>query len=209
MNGKTINVHVKGTNPFTKDLVQIEAFGHLTQAMLAKPVMNKSSERLELIDFNGYIPVGIKKDYWVTIWNGIAAQPTTSLDTMVTGSDKELDSKLHLGFSWEQERNGLKGRIGGINAFQNTIHRINDIDASIPQSSQDIEVAILVNLEAKQLKLNEHFLSMRRLDGIMMITANPGSLGYYFERSEIHFKPEFKHLASILEKTLPEVVWLC
>jgi|GEM_PF-2679656 len=209
INDKKVNLHVKGTDPTTKSRNQFVAFAQLTHAMNAKPIINSNGEKLGVTLFDGYVPSGIDEKFWSNFWDRIMSKPVESLEIVLPGVVREPNSKLRLEFSWSSQSNGLKGEIRGINAFQNVIHRIKDIDSSIPQSSCDLEIAILVNMDANYLEVSPTVFLGRRLDGVMSIGISPGSLGHYYTRSKIFVKPEHAALATILEKAIPSNTWLC
>lgn len=206
---KTLNIHVKGTDPRTKEQAQFIASNQLTQAGLSRPVINKQGESLEVVSFDGYIPNNIGQAFWDEVWRQITVNPVLCCEVKVPGGGHEPDSLLKLGLSWEKSRHSLRGRITGINAFQQAMNRINDINDKIPLDSQNIEVAALINQMATYLEVGSGVLAKRRLDGILAIAVCPGSLGYHFERSPINIKPKYKHVAEAISQVMPATVWLC
>ena len=206
--GQIINIHVKSTDPDTKSHAQFEAHGQLTQARLKKPIMNAEGKFLEFISFDGYIPVGIPKEFWVDIWGKLITKPVTSLEIKVPDGDKMLPVRLD--FSWEAERHGLKGSIKGVNAFQTVSQRIKEVNtAAILAESQDIELLVLVNEDAEHFWIKKDYLASLRIDGVMSIGINPGALGYHFKRSKPFLKNEYEEIAVLIEQSLPEAMWLC
>src|SRR6266581_4299694 len=62
--GKTLSLHVKNTQPNTKELAQFEAISFIDQALRDHPITNSTDEQLVVVKLDGYIPTGILIAYW-------------------------------------------------------------------------------------------------------------------------------------------------
>ena len=175
--GKTLNVHVKNTQPFTKELAQFKAVAFINQALTDHPITNSANEQLAVVKLDGYIPTGIPNTYWEQFVSNI--QPLSGIQqfTIADPRDPGMHSPITLELVWRRPTDIPSGTLDGINLFQNLNNRLSDICKRIPETNANIEIALLVNRGAQHFQMDRAYFDHSRLDGIIMLDIAQGAEG--------------------------------
>ncbi len=206
--GKTLNLHVKNTQPFTKELAQFEAIAFIHQALRDHPITNSANEQLVAIRLDGYIPTGIANAYWEQLVSNIQPQSGTQQFNIADPRAPGVRSPITLELVWQQPTDRVAGTSSGINPFQNLDNRLSDICKKIPETNANIEIALLLNRQAQLFQMDSFYFDHSKLDGIIILDIVQGAEGWIYKRSNIYLRTSLADLEKELSSLLPEQVSL-
>lgn len=205
---KTLNLHVKNTQPFTKEFAQFKAIGFINQALMDHPITNLVNERLAVVMLDGYIPTGIPDRYWEQFASNIQPQSGVQQFNLADPSSPGACSPVTLELVWQQPADITSGTLLGINPFQNINNRLSDICKKIPENHANIEIAVLINRQAQSFRMDRAYFDHSKLDGILILDIAQGAEGWIYKRSYIYLRPSLTGLEKELSLLLPEQVSL-
>ncbi len=205
---KVLNLHVKNTQPFTKETAQFEAVAFIQQALRDRAIINSANEKLVVVKLDGYVPTGIPKAYWEQLASKI--QPQSGIQSFDIADPREpsTTSLITLEFVWQQSTDRVDGTLDGINPFQNLDNRVSDICKKIPEINDNIEIALLLNREARSFQMDRSYFDHSKLDGIIMLDIVQSAEGWIYKRSNIYLRTHLAGLEKELNSLLPERVSL-
>lgn len=205
---KTLNVHVKNTQPFTKELAQFKAVAFINQALIDHPITNLVNEQLAVVKLDGYIPTGITNTYWEQFVSSI--QPLSGVQQFNIADPRNpgMHSPITLELVWQRPGDISGGTLYGINTYQNIGNRLSDICKKIPETHANIEIALLVNRLAQPFQMDRSYFDDSKLDGIILLDIAQGAEGWVYKRSTIYLRTSLAGLEKELSSLLPEQVSL-
>ena len=206
--GKTLNVHVKNTQPFTKEFAQFEAIAFILQALRDHPITNSANEQLGVVKLDGYIPTGIPYTYWEQFVSSIQPLPGVQQFNIADSRNPSMHSPITLEFVWQRSADSSGGTMYGINPYQNLDNRLSDICKKIPETNANIEIALLLNRQAQPFQMDRAYFDHSKLDGIIMLDIAQGAEGWIYKRSNIYLRTSLADLEKELNSLLPEQVSL-
>ncbi len=206
--GKTLNVHVKNTQPFTKESAQFEAIAWIFQALRDHPITNSANEQLGVVKLDGYIPTGIPYTYWEQFVSSIQPQSGVQQFNIADPRNPGMHSPISLELVWQRPADTSGGTLYGINMYQNLGNRLSDICKKIPESHANIEIALLLNRLAQPFQMDRSYFDHSKLDGIIMLDIVQGAEGWIYKRSNIYLRASLAGLEKELNALLPEQVSL-
>jgi hypothetical protein len=206
--GKTQNVHVKNTQPLTKESAQFVAIAFINQALIDHPITNSANEQLAVVKLDGYIPTGIANTYWEQFVNNI--QPVSGVQQFNIAEPRNpgMHSPITLELAWQRPTDTVRGTLYGINTYQNIGNRLSDICKKIPETHANIEIALLLNRLAQPFQMDRAYFDHSKLDGIIMLDIVQGAEGWIYKRSTIYLRTSLASLEKELDSLLPEQVSL-
>ena len=206
--GKTLNLHVKNTQPFTKESAQFVAIAFILQALRNHPITNSANEQLGVVRLDGYIPTGIPNTYWEQFVSSI--QPLSGVQQFNIADPRNpgMHSPITLELVWQRPADSSGGTLYGINPYQNLDNRLSDICKKIPETHDNIEIALLHNRQAQSFQMDRAYFDHSKLDGIIMLDIVQGAEGWIYKRSNIYLRTSLADLEKELNTLLPEQVSL-
>lgn len=205
---KALNLHVKNTQPFTKELAQFEAIAFIQQALRDRAITNSANEQLVVVKLDGYIPTGVPKAYWEQLVSEVQPQSGIQRFDMADPRNPTTPSPITLEFVWQQSTERVDGTLLGINPFQHLDHRVSEICKRIPETKNTIEIALLVNRHAQFFQMDRSYFDHSKLDGIILLDIVQGAEGWIYKRSTIYLRTSLAGLEKDLNALLPEHVSL-
>jgi hypothetical protein len=205
---KVLNLHVKNTQPFTKEIAQFQAIAFIQQALRDHPITNSANEQLVVIKLDGYVPTGIPITYWGQFVNKIQPQSGVQRFDIVDPRDPTTHSPIILELVWQRSPDTVEGTLFGINLFQHLDNRLSDICKKIPVTNDNIEIALLLNRAAQSFQMDRSYFDHSKLDGIIMLDIVQGAEGWIYKRSNIYLRTSLVDLEKGLSTLLPEHVSL-
>ncbi len=191
---KVLNLHVKNTQPFTKELAQFEAISFIHQALRDHPITNSFNEQLVVVKLDGYISTGIPIAYWEQFVSKIQPQPGVQRFNIDDPRDPSMYVPITLELVWKQSTDRIDGSLFGVNSFQNLDNRLSDICKKIPETNANIEIALLLNREAQLFQMDRSYFDHSRLDGIIILDIVQGAEGWIYKRSNIYLRTSLADL---------------
>ncbi len=201
--GKTLNLHVKNTQPFTKEVAQFEAVAFIHQALRDHPITNSANEQLAAVRLDGYIPTGIPNTYWEQFVSNIQPQSGVQQFNIADPRNPGIHSPITLELVWQRPADRIDGTLFGINPFQNLDNRLSDICKKIPETNANIEIALLLNRQAQSFQMDRSYFDHSKLDGIIMLDIVQGAEGWIYKRSNIYLRTSLADLEKELNSLLP------
>ncbi len=206
--GKTLNVHVKNTQPFTKESAQFVAIAFINQALIDHPMTNSANEQLVVVKLDGYIPTGIPYTYWEQFVSNIQPQSGVQQFNIADPRNPSMHSPFTLELVWQRPADRIDSTLYGINIYQNLGNRLSDICQKIPETHANIEIALLLNRQAQPFQMDRSYFDHSKLDGIIMLDIVQGAAGWIYKRSTIYLRTSLAGLEKVLNSLLPEQVSL-
>ncbi len=206
--GKTLNVHVKNTQPFTKESAQFVAIAFILQALRDHPITNSANEQLGVVKLDGYIPTGIPYNYWEQFVSSIQPVPGVQQFNIADPRNPGRHSPITLELVWQRPADSSGGTMYGINPYQNLDNRLSDICKKIPETHANIEIALLLNRQAQPFQMDRAYFDHSKLDGIILLDIVQGAEGWIYKRSTIYLRTSLASLEKELNSLLPEQVSL-
>jgi hypothetical protein len=205
---KVLNLHVKNTQPFTKELAQFVAIAFINQALRDHPITNSVNEQLVVVKLDGYVPTGIPNIYWEQFVSKIQPQPGVQRFNIADPRDPSMHLSITLELVWQRSTDRIDGTLFGVNPFRNLDNRLSDICKKIPETNANIEIALLLNREAQSFQMDRSYFDHSKLDGIIMLNIGQGAEGWIYKRSNIYLCTSLAGLEKELNSLLPEQVSL-
>lgn len=200
---KVLNLHVKNTQPFTKEAAQFEAIAFIHQALRDHPITNSANEQLVAVRLDGYIPTDIPNTYWQQLVSSIQPQSGIQQFNVADPRDLSMHLPIILELVWQRSTDRVDGTLFGINPFQNLDNRVSDICKKIPEPKANIEIALLVNREAQLFQMDRAYFDHSKLDGVIMLDIVLGAEGWIYKRSNIYLRTNLASLEKELNSLLP------
>ena len=201
--GKTLNVHVKNTQPFTKESAQFVAIAFILQALSGHPITNAANEQLTVVKMDGYIPTGIPNTYWEQFVSSIQPVPGIQQFNIADPRNPGMHSPITLELVWQRPVDSSGGTMYGINPYQNLDNRLSDICKKIPETHANIEIALLLNRQAQSFQMDRAYFDHSKLDGIILLDIAQGAEGWVYKRSTIYLRTSLAGLENELNSLLP------
>jgi hypothetical protein len=206
--GKTLNIHVKNTQPFTKELAQFKAIAFINQGLIDHPITNSVNEQLAVVKLDGYIPTDIPNTYWEQFVSNIQPQSGVQQFNIADPRNPGMHSPIILELAWQRPTDTVGGTLYGINTYQNLNNRLSDICKKIPETHANIEIALLLNRLAQPFQMDRAYFDHSKLDGIIMLDIAQGAEGWVYKRSNIYLRTSLAGLEKELNLLLPEQISL-
>src|SRR5258708_9311483 len=151
---KTLNVHVKNAQPFTKESAQFEAIAWIFQALRDHPITNSANEQLGVVKLDGYIPTGIPYTYWEQFVSSIQPVPGIQQFNIADPRNPGMHSPITLELVWQRPVDSSGGTLSGINPYQNLDNILSEFCIKIPETHAKHEIEILLNPQPKAFTID-------------------------------------------------------
>jgi hypothetical protein len=199
-----LNLHVKNTQPFTKENAQFEAIAFTLQAMRDHPITNSAGEHLVVVKLDGYAPTGLPIAYWEQFASKIQPQDGVQRFEVADPRDPSKLSPITLELVWQRSTDRIDGTLSGINLYQQVGNRLAEISDRIPATHTSIEIALLLNQRARPFQIDRAYFDRSTLDGILLLDILQGAEGWVYERSTIYLRTSLDGVEKELSVLLPE-----